>query len=158
MARQHRPGRRTARGRVTVGAETPGTERPLLTLSEAASATGKHRNTIRNALDSGAFPNAAKDASGAWRVPVTDLLAAGFHLHAPTPPQATESNTTQREVVEADVVERLRAEVAELRRRVEVAEALAAERAVTLERLFAALPAMLPAQATPRRWPWSRRG
>lgn len=130
------------------------TDRPALSLSQAAEASGKHRNTIRNALINDRFPNAYRDGAGSWRIPVGDLLGAGFTLYAPTAPDA-ETGAVATPPAD-DVVDRLRAELAELRRRVELAEALAAERERTMDRLFAMLPA-LPATASPsRRWPWSR--
>lgn len=129
-------------------------DRPALSLSQAAEATGKHRNTIRNALTGDRFPNAYRDGAGAWRIPVGDLLGAGFTLYAPT---AAEVQVTSEPAGDGDVVDRLRAELADLRRRVDLAEALAAERERTMERLFAMLPA-LPAQASQvRRWSWRRR-
>ena len=62
--------------------------RPSLTLSEAASACGVSRSTIRRKHESGTFPGAWKDAEGAWRVPVEDLLAAGLRPGRPSPPDA----------------------------------------------------------------------
>jgi len=52
----------------------------LLTLSDAAAQCGVARSTIRRALDQHRFPNAVQDqdARGTWRVPVSDLLAAGY--------------------------------------------------------------------------------
>ena len=134
------------------------TTRPALTLSEAARATGKHRNTVRNALDSDRFPNAYRDGAGTWRIPVGDLLAAGFPLHAPAGPDAEDATQGHTNAATAgDDAERLRADVDDLRRRLAVAEALAAERGRELERLWAMLPAMLPARTTGIRWPWSAR-
>jgi hypothetical protein len=42
-----------------------------------------HEDTIRRAYKRGLFPNAAKGAGGAVLIPITDLLAAGYKLHAP---------------------------------------------------------------------------
>lgn len=52
----------------------------LLTLSDAAAQCGVARSTIRRALDQDRFPNAVQDddARGTWRVPVSDLLLAGY--------------------------------------------------------------------------------
>lgn len=64
----------------------------LLTLSEAADLFGLARSTVRRALDAGRFPNAEQDDDprGAWRVPVQDLLDAGYRLPAaPVAPQVT---------------------------------------------------------------------
>lgn len=134
-------------------------ERPALTLSQAAKATGKHRNTVRNSLVADRFPNAYRDGAGTWRIPVADLLAVGWTLYAPTPADdesgaATASTSTSTPATD-DELERLRAEVQDLRRRMELAEAIAAERERIVERLLAAIPALPPAGRT-RRWPWSR--
>jgi hypothetical protein len=64
----------------------------LLTLSEAADLFGLARSTVRRALDAGRFPNAEQDDDprGAWRVPVQDLLDAGYTLPAaPVAPYVT---------------------------------------------------------------------
>lgn len=52
----------------------------LLTLSDAAAQCEVARSTIRRALDQDRFPNAVQDddARGTWRVPVSDLVAAGY--------------------------------------------------------------------------------
>lgn len=135
--------------------------RPALTISEAAEAAHVNRRTIRRRLDAGDFPGAYRDAPGtsrgptAWRIPVTDLLAAGFTLHAPTPPEDTpqgqpgpDPSGTPRDL------DRLRTEVAELRRRAEVAEAIAEERGRALDdarlalRALTAGPPVTPEPAT----------
>jgi hypothetical protein len=53
---------------------------PALTLSEAVEATGASLSTLRRRLRSGAFPGAFTDEDGTHRVPVADLLGAGFQL------------------------------------------------------------------------------
>ena len=142
----------------------------MLTFSEAAIACGCDRRTIRRWKDSGKLPNAVL-VDGVWRVPVDDLLAAGATLHAPSPPDPIP--------VAPDELERLRTEVAEYRRRAEVAEAVAAERAAALDDARLALRALTagddeerrarftwqpgdvtvtpPAPEQPRRRWWSRR-
>src|SRR5512143_1843450 len=57
--------------------------RPRLTLSAAAEACAVSRSTLRRRLAQGAFPHAAQGTSGAWTVPIGDLLAAGLRVHAP---------------------------------------------------------------------------
>jgi len=64
-------------------AADPATNRPTLGIKEAAKACGVHEDTIRRANRKGLFPNATKGAGGAVMIPVTDLLAAGYRLHAP---------------------------------------------------------------------------
>ena len=58
--------------------------RPRYQLSRAATMTGVSQSTMKRRLRAGAFPNAAQDESGAWVIPVEDLLAAGFHLNGQT--------------------------------------------------------------------------
>jgi len=55
-------------------------ERPKWTLSEASKRTGASRSTLRRRLETGAFPHATQAPDGSWRVPIEDLLAAGFSL------------------------------------------------------------------------------
>lgn len=69
------------------------TEDGGLTISEAAAAIGKHRQTVVRALSTGRFPNARKtgpEYAGVWRIPVADLEAAGYAIRAtaaePEPP------------------------------------------------------------------------
>lgn len=53
----------------------------LLSISEAARATGKSIPTIRNYLEKGKLPNATskpKGSSKAWLIPLADLVAAGL--------------------------------------------------------------------------------
>lgn len=134
--------------------------RPALTISDAAEATGKHRNTIRAALHAGRFPSAYREPNdGPWRIPVPDLIAAGYPVFAPSPPDPMTGVESQPQVEE---LVRLRAEADELRRRAEVAEAVAEERArerdrlvAEVERLWTRIPPALPERSA-RRWPWSR--
>lgn len=55
---------------------------PTYTLTEAAELTGKSRVTLRRYLDQGRFPNAFRDEADAnsrpWRIPGDDLRAAGL--------------------------------------------------------------------------------
>ena len=60
--------------------------RPAWTLSEASQQTGVSVSTLRRALRSDRIDGAYKDSSGAWRLPVEGLLAAGY------PPRAGSSN------------------------------------------------------------------
>lgn len=64
-----------------------------LTLSMAADACGVSRSTMRRARESGKFPRShQRPTDGAWLVPVSDLLRAGFTLSTPQAgsPQAQE--------------------------------------------------------------------
>ncbi|MEU6595403.1 helix-turn-helix domain-containing protein [Streptomyces sp. NPDC046881] len=66
------------------------TSRPLLTQREAA-ACGVSRTKIRRRREAGELPGSVLDEERGWLIPVEDLLAAGFRLNAPAPPddQAT---------------------------------------------------------------------
>jgi len=110
-------------------------DRPELTLTEAAKAAGVSRKTIRRRIDDDKFPNArrldsgAGPAAGPWVIPVADLLAAGFKLHQqdapdpePAPPEQTDEPTAPAAELVAEVA-RLEAELATERTRRATAEA-----------------------------------
>lgn len=133
--------------------------RPSLTLTEAADACDVHRSTIRRALDRDAFPNAYREpgvlgpASGLWRIPVTDLIAAGYSVYAPdrgdgegAPPPVPQTVPRAHEL---DELEQLRSEIAAMRARAELAEAIAHERQRSLEDLRVALRALGPGPTEP---------
>ncbi|MYV70399.1 helix-turn-helix domain-containing protein [Streptomyces sp. SID2131] len=63
------------------------TARPLLTQREAASACGVSRSTIRRRREAGELPGCVQDEERGWLIPVEALLAAGFRLNAPAPPE-----------------------------------------------------------------------
>ncbi|MDP9019775.1 MAG: helix-turn-helix domain-containing protein [Actinomycetota bacterium] len=121
--------------------------RPALTITEAARAADVDRRTIRRRLDAGDLPHAYRedDGEGPWRIPIDDLLAAGLHLHAPAPPPPNDSDGPARGPVPPPPAF---SEVAEWRRRAEVAEALAAERERTIRALELALRALGPGPPT----------
>lgn len=50
-------------------------------LSEAVEVTGRSKSTLVRAVKAGKLPNAYKDLSGAWKLPVEDLIAAGYLQH-----------------------------------------------------------------------------
>ncbi|MEQ4498941.1 helix-turn-helix transcriptional regulator [Nocardioides kribbensis] len=56
----------------------------LLTLIEIADLLGRHLDTIKGWRAAGRWPHAVQDATGrkAWRVPVSDLTAAGDLHHS----------------------------------------------------------------------------
>ncbi|MEV6463060.1 helix-turn-helix domain-containing protein [Streptomyces albidoflavus] len=64
----------------------PSSSRPLLTQVEAAAACGVSRSTIRRAREDGRLPGATRHPTRGWLIPVDALLAAGYRLHAPAPP------------------------------------------------------------------------
>lgn len=145
------------------------TTRPMLTQREAAAACGVSRSTIRRRREDGALPHAVFDEGRGWLIPVDDLLAAGFRVNAPAPPDAglagadTGHGQDQEHEGTAAEVERLRAELADARReaaeaeadrRVAVAEAeaareVAAARAAHIADLQQALAALAPAPERP---------
>src|SRR5699024_8692389 len=56
--------------------------RPTWTLREAEERCGVSRSTLKRRLAAGDFPNAYKTSQGQWRVPVNDLIAAGYQPDA----------------------------------------------------------------------------
>lgn len=110
----------------------------LFTFREAATACGVSRDTIKRRHRLGQFPR-AELLDGVWKIPATDLIAAGLPLGVestvcPEPPALIP--------VAPDELVQLRAEVADLRRRAEVAEAIARERAEALADARLALRAL----------------
>ncbi|MFJ5129950.1 helix-turn-helix transcriptional regulator [Streptomyces sp. NPDC088555] len=65
------------------------TTRPMLTQREAAAACGVSRTTIRRRREANDLPGAVQDPQRGWLIPIDDLLAAGFRLHAPAGPDAS---------------------------------------------------------------------
>lgn len=121
------------------------TDRPRLTIREAADAAGVSQRTVRRRVAAGAFPGAAKDETdpfGPWTIPVEDLLAAGFTLYAPTP----EAPALSTQVDDAEVAH-LRAELDLERVRRQAAEAIAADRLARAEAAEHALAAVTEALA-----------
>ena len=123
----------------------PDGNRPALTISQASKAAGVDRRTIRRRLDAGNLPGAYRPEPGApWLLPVADLLAAGLRLHAPNDtggdahPAATPPPTPAQP-----------SELEEWRRRAEVAEAIAEERAEVIAVLKTALAALGPGPVPP---------
>ena len=53
--------------------------RPMFTLTEASTLVLTSRSTLRRRLDQGDFPDAYRDSKGVWKIPLTNLLAAGLH-------------------------------------------------------------------------------
>lgn len=97
-----------------------------LTLSEAAAASGASRVTLRRRLDAGSFPNAfrsdtdGKGRKDTWRIPVGDLIAAGFVL--PGELRAAAATPAKRVVELESRVAALEQEVAVWRARAEERE------------------------------------
>ncbi|CAL9676971.1 hypothetical protein SUDANB176_07869 (plasmid) [Streptomyces sp. enrichment culture] len=151
------------------------TTRPLLTQREAATACGVSRTTIRRRREAGELPGAVLDNDRGWLIPVEDLLAAGFRLNAPAPPdtdttdgKAVNNQTpagTRQDTAPDETAAALQAELERLRHehalalaQEQHARALAEaearhlkerldERAVHIEDLQRALAALTPAPA-----------
>lgn len=134
--------------------------RPRWSVSQAAKRAGVARSTIQRYLARGAMPGAYLDENGVWSIGVEDLLGAGFRVDAPTPAEGTahgpqrgradvEAGGAAHPAEDAEIRRRiaeLESELAEARRRADVAEAVARERSeqiTDLRRTVAALEAGL---------------
>lgn len=115
-------------------------DRPQLTMTEAAKAAGVSRDTIKRRHRTGAFPGAVQGAVGEWRIPVEELLAAGFTLHAPGPALGDEPGQHQEQAPGHD-----EAELTRLRMEAERWRAVAEERQAHIDHLVLALRALPPA-------------
>lgn len=117
-----------------------------LTLSEAAVACGASGVTLRRRLDAGAFPHAFRSDVGGkgrkdtWRIPVSDLFAAGF---VPPDDERPAAATPSRRIAE------LETRVAELERQPAVWRTRAEEREHHLDDLRAALRTLRPVSSDP---------
>lgn len=95
--------------------------RPSWDLGESAERCGVSRSTVRRYREQGKFPNAFKDSSGAWKIPLEDLLAVGWKPNAPAqpepvsvPPEPDKSiNDKVLELEHALTLERVKREAAE---------------------------------------------
>ncbi len=107
------------------------TDRPMFTLAEAVRASDRSRSTLQRDLKAGRIDGAHRadpaDPASPWVIPADGLVAAGYRLHAPTPDAAAADSDPAPDPSTA-----VAADLADLRRRAEVAEALATERAATL--------------------------
>lgn len=84
-----------------------------LTLSEAAASCRVHRATLRRALDAKRFPH-AHQVDGVWRIPISDLQGAGFHLSLLGSGPAV-ARTAERDSDDEGERERLQREIVDLR-------------------------------------------
>jgi hypothetical protein len=109
-------------------APTPADLHPeaTLPLSDIAALTGRHRATIKNWNKWGRWPNAVQDTDGRgqWRVPVSDLVAAG-DLDAGQVATVTDELAGRQE---SKAVQELRERIVRLEERLDAARALAQDR------------------------------
>ena len=113
----------------------------VLTVTEVADLLGKSRRTVGRMVAAGDFPGAERTPQG-WRIPADTLdaqtdpsdAASSVLTSSPAPSTAdTEAEEWRSKWHStADTVARITAELEEWRRRAEVAEAIAAERADAL--------------------------
>ena len=110
------------------------TRGPVLTLKEAARIEGgASLSTIRRRLPELEKLGAVRTNEG-WRIPIAALHQLGLIPGVTPPPGVMTPSTTSPDETPVDTpeIERLRREIADLRRRAEVAEARAEERAQAL--------------------------
>lgn len=121
---------------------------PVWSASEAARRCGISRATMTRRLQADAIPGATRDESGAWLVPLSGLLAAGFHPDRPAPPEEQQDQDTTadalRDAHHARELAEVRAALELERARRQAAEELATERAARVADLRRALLALTP--------------
>lgn len=95
----------------------------LFTAGDAARACGVARTTISRAAAAGRIAGAERDEAGAWVLPLSGLLAAGFNPGKPSPPEdekpheRDDSGVVDRDRMHELELAVLRAEVREQRTR-----------------------------------------
>lgn len=117
--------------------------RPAWTLAEAAQRCSVSRSTIKRRLSAGELPNAYKTGNGQWRIPVTDLIGAGYdpgkvEWNDPEQPTAPATPEPQQGASDARLRE-LEQELAQERLRRANAEQIAEERRARIEDLQMAM-------------------
>ena len=130
------------------------TDRRVVTIRDAAVASGIDRRALTRQLNDGVFPNAFREhsaqgvAKGPWLIPLEDLVAAGIAVDesrlrdngASFSNQGTSAQLLSDSL--RSELDGVRVELAEERSRRRVAEALAEERATAIEHLRDALKTM----------------
>lgn len=145
--------------------------RPAWTITEAAERCAVSKSTVRRYREAGRFPHAFKDTSGAWKVPIEDLLAVGWKPVDPTLSASTEQPPDDgavdrvRQLEQALAVERSRREtaeriaamaqanVADLRLALRMLEAKPAERPVDTSEQPQSVPSEQPLNEAPEQVP-----
>lgn len=71
----------------------------MLKRTEAADLCGKNESTIKRAIAAGQLPNARRDTgpNGAWRIPISDLVAAQLYQPSAEDDPAVDLRTTRAE-------------------------------------------------------------
>lgn len=99
------------------------THEKMFTAGEAAQGCGVSRTTISRAAAAGRIAGAKRDEAGAWVLPLSGLLAAGFNPGKPSPPEdekhrgRDDSGVVDRDRMHKLELDVLRAEVREQRTR-----------------------------------------
>lgn len=69
--------------------------RPAWAISEASARCQVSRSTLKRRLSAGELPNAYKTPAGQWRIPVNDLIAAGYSPGVQPPDSDAEPDMRQ---------------------------------------------------------------
>lgn len=118
----------------------PGTvTRPSFSVSQAADLCQVSRKTITRRLSALQDHGAIKDALGQWSIPVVALQAVGLRPGRPTDVGQQDSDLGTADLSPTVVPAEVLAELADYRRRAEVAEAVLIERERLVEALQLAL-------------------
>ena len=123
----------------------------LFTAGDAARACGVARTTISRAAAAGRIAGAERDENGAWVLPLSGLLAAGFNPGKPSPPEdekpheRDDSGVVDRDRMHELELAVLRAEVREQRTR---ADGLERERDLYRLMLEQGKPSQAPPEST----------
>lgn len=94
------------------------TSRQSWTITESAQRCGVSKSTVRRYRESDRFPNAWKDDSQQWRIPIEDLLAVGWKPVDPNQVSnaggsVSGSSERERELESLLAIERAKREAAE---------------------------------------------
>lgn len=131
----------------------------VYTATEAAKLCGVSLRTVQRKSAQLEAAGAWKDTSGQWHIPMAAMRTSGLVPGRPTGPDATPRDTSMRQHDSADSVaaiiarhkaaeQQMTADLAEWRRRAEVAEVQAAERQKIIEIQNRALRMLEDAQST----------
>lgn len=94
----------------------------VFTIADAAKACNVSKKTLNRKIKAGELANAFKDSKGRWKIPLEDLVQAGYKVNEyknETPQEALEPVNTEP----LDKVKELEDRLREAERRYQVAEA-----------------------------------